>query len=90
MVNKVVPRKKLEEETIKLAKRIALNEPLALRLSKASINQAADIMGHSAAIRASFHMVALGSAYRRQNSSNSIQGVGWSREKNKLFDEKTK
>jgi enoyl-CoA hydratase len=86
MINKVVPREKLEEETVKLAKRIALNEPLALRLSKTSINQAADIMGQSAVMKASFHMVALGSAYRRQDSAQRIQGVEWSKEKNKQFD----
>jgi enoyl-CoA hydratase len=63
MVNRVVPREQLEEETITLAKRIALNDPFALRLSKSSVNQAMDIMGQSAAMKASFYMFALGYAH---------------------------
>ncbi|MEJ2131360.1 MAG: enoyl-CoA hydratase-related protein, partial [Gammaproteobacteria bacterium] len=53
MVNRVVPRDKLEEATMWLARRVALKTPYALRVSKMSINQAADIMGQGAAVRAS-------------------------------------
>ncbi len=53
MVNHVVPRSELETATRWLAERIALNDLLSLKLSKMSVNQAADIMGQSAAVRAS-------------------------------------
>ena len=45
MVNHVVPRAELETATRWLAERIALNDLLSLKLSKMSVNQAADIMG---------------------------------------------
>ena len=44
-VSKVVPREKLEEETIALARRIATNMPVAVSLIKRSINHAWDEMG---------------------------------------------
>ncbi|MGI8550955.1 MAG: enoyl-CoA hydratase-related protein [Dehalococcoidia bacterium] len=52
MVNRVVPRERLEEETMALARRIALNDPFALRMAKFSINQAQDEMGYSTFIKA--------------------------------------
>ncbi len=44
-VSRVVPREKLEEETLALARRIAMNMPVAVSLVKRSINQAWDLMG---------------------------------------------
>lgn len=49
MVNKVVPHEALEEETLKLARRIALMPPYAVRLTKSSLNYAQDLMGWRAA-----------------------------------------
>ena len=54
MVNRVVPREHLEEETMELAKKIAECDPLALKFSKISVNQQMDIMGYTAAMRASY------------------------------------
>ena len=45
MVSKVVPREQLEEETLALARRIALSPPVAVSLVKRSINQAWNAMG---------------------------------------------
>ncbi|MBI4188153.1 MAG: enoyl-CoA hydratase [Chloroflexi bacterium] len=45
LVYKVVPREKLEEETMNLARRIAMNMPVAVSFTKRSINFAADAMG---------------------------------------------
>src|SRR3972149_3142412 len=45
LVNCVVPRQRLEEETMALAQRIALQDPFALRMAKLSVNQALDLMG---------------------------------------------
>jgi enoyl-CoA hydratase len=47
MVNRVVPREQLEEETLALAKRISQQDPFWLRMAKLSVNQAQDHMGYS-------------------------------------------
>ena len=51
-VNRVVPRDKLEEETLALAERIIENDPFRLRMLKLSINQAQDAMGFHVAVQA--------------------------------------
>ena len=66
LVNRVVPIEKLEEETMTLAQRIALQDPFALRLSKASLNQLQDEMGYRNSIISGFHNHALGLAHRRE------------------------
>ena len=53
--------RELESATRWLAERIALNDLLSLKLSKMSVNQAADIMGVSAAVRASGNFWIIGS-----------------------------
>ncbi|UCB43771.1 MAG: enoyl-CoA hydratase [Dehalococcoidales bacterium] len=55
LVSKVVPREKLEEETLALAKRIALSPPVAVSLVKRSINFAQDEMGQRNAWQ--YHML---------------------------------
>jgi len=85
MVNRVVLRERLEEETMKLAKRVALNEPVALMLSKMSVNQAADIMGQTAAMRASGNFWIMGSL--RHKADGIKVDVDWSKARNKAFDE---
>ncbi|MFH1382197.1 MAG: enoyl-CoA hydratase-related protein [Chloroflexota bacterium] len=87
MVNRAVPRERLEEETMKLARRVALNEPFALMLSKMSINQAADIMGQTAAMRASGNFWIIG---KLRNIAEGIKtDVEWAKAKNKPFEEQT-
>lgn len=51
LVNRVVPVARLEEETMALARRIAQNDPFALRLGKLSINQAQDEMGYTTFVK---------------------------------------
>ena len=68
MVNHVVPLEKLEEATRWLARRIAINSLYALKISKMSINQAADIMGQSAAVRASGNFWLLNGERGREDS----------------------
>jgi len=87
MVNRVVPRDHLEEETIRLAKRVALNEPIALRLSKLSVNQAADIMGQSAAVKASCNVFLMASFRMGTEGQNRRTDVEWVKTRNKPFDE---
>ena len=51
LVNRVVARERLEEETLALARRIAQNDPFALRLAKLSVNQAQDEMGYTTFVK---------------------------------------
>ena len=85
MVNRVVPRERLEEETMKLARKIALNDPFALRISKMSVNQAADIMGQSTAVKASCNLFTLGDL--RMIAEGIKPTVEWSKERNRAFEE---
>jgi enoyl-CoA hydratase len=54
LVNRVVPREALAETTLGLAQRIALQDPYALKLAKASVNETMDIQGHRRAAEAAF------------------------------------
>ncbi len=60
-VNMVVPREKLESETLALAARIAESDRLGLRMLKFAINNAQDAMGFRTAVRnAHSHHLLLG------------------------------
>jgi len=61
MVNKVVPRANLEQETLALANRIAQQDPFWLRLVKHSVNQAQDQMGYSTFIKGAMHTYTIAS-----------------------------
>ncbi len=77
LANKVVPREKLEEETQALAERIARSDPLTLRLTKQSINQAQDAMGYRTSVQAAhanFMTLALGGKVRRGDEKR-LKGV---------------
>ncbi|MCZ6617682.1 MAG: enoyl-CoA hydratase-related protein [Gammaproteobacteria bacterium] len=91
MVNRVVPRDKLEEATLWLARRIALNSLYSLKVSKMSINQAADIMGQSAAVRASgnFWVMSIGAGKAGRETDDNDR-VDWSKNQNARFDEQDK
>jgi enoyl-CoA hydratase len=52
LVNRVVPRERLEQETLALAERIAQMDPLTARMIKFSANQAQDAMGFRTAVQA--------------------------------------
>jgi enoyl-CoA hydratase len=54
LVNRVVPRAKLEEETMKLAQQIAERDPFALKFAKASVNETMDAQGFRAAMEGAF------------------------------------
>ncbi len=54
LVNRVVKREGLAEATLELAQRIALQDPYALKLAKASVNETMDIQGHRRAAEAAF------------------------------------
>jgi enoyl-CoA hydratase len=64
MVNRVVPRAALEDETLALARRIATKPSFALKLAKQSVNQAVDAQGFAAAQQAAFSLHHLAHAAR--------------------------
>jgi enoyl-CoA hydratase len=50
LVNRVVPRSRLEEETMRLARELAVVDPLAMRLTKRAINRSWDVAGFRQAL----------------------------------------
>ena len=72
-VSRVVPREKLEKETLDLARRIAMNMPVAVSLVKRSINQAWDEMGQRNAWE--YHFLA------HQLSHSSDERERWQKER---------
>ena len=54
LVNRVVPREKLEAETMALAQDIAERDPYAMKLAKASVNEMQDAQGFKAAMENAF------------------------------------
>jgi len=54
LVNRVVAREKLEEETMALAQKIAERDPFALKLAKASVNEMQDAQGWRQAMEGAF------------------------------------
>ena len=71
LVNRAVPADELEQETMALAQRIALQDPFALRISKFSVNQTQDEMGYRSAVLSAFQTHALSVAYRRERDANA-------------------
>jgi enoyl-CoA hydratase len=63
MVNRVVPRDRLDEEVMAFASEISRNDPFALSLAKRVVNQALDVQGFSAALQACFDVHWLGHAH---------------------------
>jgi len=54
LVNRVVPRAKLEEETMALAQKIAERDPFALKFAKASVNEMQNAQGWRQAMEGAF------------------------------------
>ena len=89
LVNRVVPRDKLEAETMDLAQRIALQDPFALRISKFSVNRMQDEIGYRSALTAAFQTHALSMAYRRERDGPDAMertfGTERARQRDELF-----
>jgi enoyl-CoA hydratase len=62
MVNRVVPRDRLEAETLALAERIASRPAMGLKLAKMSVNQSVDAMGFPVALQQAFGLQHVGHA----------------------------
>lgn len=76
MVNRVVPRAKLESTTLEISEQIALMPPLALALTKKAINFAEDAMGLREGIDHSFALHQLAHAASAEVSGgDAIRGA---------------
>ena len=77
LVNRVVPRDRLEKETLELASRIARQDSLSLRVSKASINNAQDAMGYRTMTQAAHasYMLLHQAGRVRQGNERRLKGV---------------
>ena len=84
-VNRVVPRARLEEETMALAQRIALQDPFALRLCKASLNQMQDEMGFRTAVTGAYATYALSMERRVEQGQEFFTGSDRAKRRDEAF-----
>jgi enoyl-CoA hydratase len=63
MINRVVPREELREATLGMARAIALQPPMGVRLAKMSVNQTQDQQGFYNALRAAMGLQHLSHAH---------------------------
>jgi enoyl-CoA hydratase len=63
MVNRVVPRDQLDQETLSLAHEISQQDPFALRMAKRAVNTTMDIQGFYASLQAVFDQHWVGHAH---------------------------
>jgi enoyl-CoA hydratase len=89
LVNRVVPRAQLETETMQLAKRIALQDPFALRIAKFSMNQMQDEMGFRTGITNAFQNYALTRVYRLTQGEDTMSGAERARRRDEVFGDNT-
>lgn len=75
MVNRVVPRARLDEVTMSIATRIGEMPRLGLALTKKAINQAEDLMGMHSGIDAAFALHHVAHAHNVEISGDSVAGL---------------
>lgn len=92
LVHKVVPRADLAAEALAQAERIAVNDPLSLRMLKASINGAQDAMGYRTSVHTahSNYMILTQGGAVRHGSERRLGGVASALEKLKVQQQKGK
>lgn len=76
MVNRVVPRHRLEDTTLAMASRIAQRPLVALRIAKLSCNQSLDAQGYSSAIAAAMAWQQVGHANARLLHGGPVDPAG--------------
>jgi enoyl-CoA hydratase len=74
MVNRVVPREKLEEETLEVARRIGEMPRFGLALAKKAVNQAEDRMGLRDTMDATYALHHLAHAHNALTSPDHLAG----------------
>lgn len=75
MVNRVVPRERLEEEVAAIAGEIARQPPFGLTLTKQAMNFIEDQRGKRASMDAVYHMHHLAHAHNQVVSGNLVAGL---------------
>ena len=75
MVNRVVPRAELRDETFALAERIAKMPRLGLALTKKAVNQAEDLMGLRAGMDSVFGLHHAAHAHNAEVGGDSLAGL---------------
>jgi enoyl-CoA hydratase len=75
MVNQVVPRAALAEETFALADQIATMPPFGLALAKRAVNQCEDLMGMRPGMDSVFGLHHLAHAHNAETSGDSLAGL---------------
>ena len=88
MVNRVVPRERLEDETMALAQRIALQDPYPLRLAKQSLNLVQDEMGFRTSVVTAFQTYAAALGYRQdlqRQQEDGPRGIARARGRDEKF-----
>jgi enoyl-CoA hydratase len=76
MVNRVVPRATLLDETLELAGEIAARPPMGLRLAKESVNQAQNSQGLYESLRAAMAHQQMGHAHNRIVHGQAVDPAG--------------
>jgi enoyl-CoA hydratase len=85
LVDWVVPRERLEAETMQLAQRIAPHDPFALRIAKGSLKQRQDKMGFRTSVTTAFHNYALTHVYRLAQGEEPMSGADRARRREEIF-----
>ncbi|MEV4316580.1 enoyl-CoA hydratase [Actinocrispum sp. NPDC049592] len=75
MVNRVVPRESLRDETLRLAGRIAEMPRFGLALAKRAVNQAEDLMGMRAGMDSVFGLHHFAHAHNAEVSPDALAGM---------------
>jgi enoyl-CoA hydratase len=75
MVNRVVDRGLLEQETLQLAHRIAEMPQFGLALAKRAVNQAEDLMGMRSGMDSVFGLHHFAHAHNAEVSPDSLAGM---------------
>ena len=75
MVNRIVPREKLREETAAVAAKLAAQPRLGAWLTKQAVNHVEELRGKRAAMDAVFHMHHFAHAQNDLTMGSSIAGL---------------
>jgi enoyl-CoA hydratase len=87
IANRSIPADMLEDETMKLAHKISLLDPIVLKMTKRAINQTMDNTGYSAAIRSLYLRPSTGGNPQVKRPEGVLFNVNLAKNANKIFDE---
>lgn len=95
MVTKVVPKEKLEEETMALAQRIATNHPFLLKLAKRTINETLDSMGFRDSLWKALYMHELAHAHFQSAGpvvprEEGERAIEWAKKRDQAFGDQNR